>query len=155
MSIRSLLDGNHRYLIVQETIIASLAHWAIKQSPYLIPDNLNVVLTKFNDIMNKDSYFEQFCKIRLGWFTFRELEEYCHLILEDVPEYLAWNNRKNGNNYPYGFASRYSSPSPDNDFIDLSALIKNTVGLVMMYAEEERLFDLKFEKECVDGKFTV
>lgn len=103
--------------------MGAVAFWAIKQSPYAIPDNLSIVLAKLHVAMEGD--FEQ--KLSMKKFgNFREVKDYISKLLREIPEYLEWNMRKNGNDAPFHFVSRFDGPTdPDSDFIDLGALEHN------------------------------
>ena len=54
-----------------------------------------------------------------------------------IPEFLAWNERKNGNQLEYKFLDRYSKDdNPDDDFIDLDALIRNVANSIIREGHE-------------------
>lgn len=105
-------------------ILGTFAKYAVAQSPYHRPDNLEVVLDKFNEIISP-----AFAKADLGIGEFSDhltLEAFLHRCLAQIPEYVAWNDRKNGNESSMQFTSRYDTGSdPDDDFIDLEALERN------------------------------
>lgn len=106
----------------------TLAMWAVRQSPYPVPDNLAVVVSRFAELFPSDEF---------GLHEVGDQEELYRLVAqisEQIPELLAWNERKNGRDGP-GFVSRYDKPSPDDDFIDLSALWNNVSRSI---AAEER-----------------
>jgi hypothetical protein len=106
----------------------ALAMWAIRQSPYPIPDNLGIVVERFTELFPSDEF---------GLHEVADQEALYALvgsISEQIPELLAWNERKNGRE-GMGFSSRYDKPSPDDDFIDLSALWNNVARTI---AAEER-----------------
>ena len=104
------------------SIIAEVAKWAISQSPYLYPDNLEGVLVQL-----KASLARELCD-DFG-YEYPDIDQLQRVIsrnLRDIPEYVAWNERKNGNDAKYNFTSRHDGPTdPDNDFIDLDALERN------------------------------
>ena len=64
-------------------------------------------------------------------FTYEKLNS---LITEDVfesiPEIEELNHRKNGRD-GMGFSSRFDTPEPDDDFIDLGALARNVFYMIM------------------------
>lgn len=105
-------------------LMGVFARYAIQQSPYHRPDNLEIVLDKLNELISP-----AFDKADLGIANFSDhttLEAYLHRHLATIPEYVAWNDRKNGNDSPMQFTSRYDAPgNPDDDFIDLEALERN------------------------------
>jgi hypothetical protein len=109
------------FLTTCDELLGALAQWAIQQSPYLCPDNLQQALEEFDLASPYDrtsfagSIFETSCK---GLIPFvRGLFEAC-------PTILAWNNPKIGR-HTVVFVSRDSQPGPDYDFIDLDALARN------------------------------
>uniref|UniRef100_A0A6M3KS56 Uncharacterized protein n=1 Tax=viral metagenome TaxID=1070528 RepID=A0A6M3KS56_9ZZZZ len=115
-----------RILISSRKLLGAVAKWGTEQSPYPRPDNLELVLDKLYELTKED-----FDKGELGFVEFaddRELVKFVNLNLRKIPEYLAWNERKNGNQAPFNFTSRYDAgkkQDPDNDFIDLDALERN------------------------------
>lgn len=115
-------------IVSANQVAGTLAMWAIRQSPYPMPDNLGVVVERFTELFPADN---------IGFHTVADEEELYGLIYslgDQIPELLAWNDRKNGRE-GMGFVSRYDKPSPDDDFIDLSALYSNVARSV---AQEER-----------------
>lgn len=103
-------------------LAGTVAMWACRQSPYKVPDGLDKVVIAVHDKFEPDaSGFEGRMYQSSG-----ELRAYVRDMLRSIPEYLAWNESKNGNGAPFHFVSRYDAPGdPDNDFIDLDALEMN------------------------------
>lgn len=100
-----------------------IAMWAVRLSPYPCPDNLAEVLQAFQDTARRC-----FDDNGMGNLNRAELCELLDKHLLSQPYVQAWNNRKNGNDAPYQFVSTFSGePHPDNDFIDLDALLLNIV----------------------------
>ncbi len=112
-------------------ITGAVALWAVHQSPYPVPDNLETVLRTLHASCN-----EGFDTAGMRKFdSFEELEAYISKALRAIPEYLAWNERKNGNQAPVHFTSRYDGPGdPDDDFIDLGALERNATMHIVQQA---------------------
>ena len=109
------------FLTTVDELLGALAEWAVKQSPYLCPDNLQQALEEFTlaipydrDVF-ADSIFETSCE----W-----LIPFVRGLFEACPSILAWNEPKFGK-HRVAFSSRYDSPKPDYDFIDLDALARN------------------------------
>ncbi|CAB4120784.1 hypothetical protein UFOVP5_21 [uncultured Caudovirales phage] len=109
-------------------VAGTLAMWAIRQSPYACPDNLETVVKRFSELWPADA------QCMTEWADIDNLAEAIQQVSEQIPELLAWNERKNGRE-GMGFSSRYDQPSPDDDFIDLSALWWNTARTI--WAEEQ------------------
>lgn len=111
-------------LMNTRSLLGAVAKWSVQQSPYHRPDNLELVLDKLHELTEPE-----FKKHRLGYMEFasmRDVGKFVSENLRQIPEYTAWNDRKNGDNSPYGFTSAYDGPgNPDDDFIDLDALERN------------------------------
>lgn len=122
-----------KYIIVTKNmILGNLACMAVQQSPYHRPDNLEVVLDKMNESIKDD--FKEYIML---FKDSAAIEDYLEKHLGAIPEYVAWNDRKNGNNAPYKFTSRYDTDdNPDDDFIDLDALRRNVARLIENEASE-------------------
>jgi hypothetical protein len=110
--------------VTKSVLLGTFAKYAVQQSPYHRPDNLEIVLDKLNEAISP-----AFDKADLGVGKFSDhvsLEAFLSRFLAKIPEYVAWNDRKNGNDTAYQFTSRYDKgDDPDNDFIDLNALERN------------------------------
>ena len=121
---RSIYNPDFRFLLFQHNIVGSFAKWAINQSPYIFPENFEKVITAFADHL--EPYFTKENSIAgMRWFTLLDLETFIEANLKTIPEFLEWNDRKNGRE-GMGFSSRDSGiPDPDDDFIDLHALYRN------------------------------
>jgi hypothetical protein len=122
------------------------ARWAIEQSPYACPDNLEVVVKKLQG--ENTSFMDGL----LRFSTMSELEKYLDVQYASIPELLDWNERKNGNKSSYGFASRYEKPNPDDDFIDLGALSRNVAMSIWKDAVEFDDFNKKFDEHWAKRK---
>jgi hypothetical protein len=110
-------------LISEKDVAGAVAMWAIRQSPYKCPDNLATVIEAVQARFEPNAEF--------GYRDGEEQEhrKYVRDLLRGIPEYLAWNERKNGNTDPFHFTSRYDMPgNPDDDFIDLDALERNVMN---------------------------
>lgn len=123
-----------KILLSEGQLLGAIAKWGIRQSPYHKPDNLEVVLDKVHQ--NTGEFFE---KADLGFIGFTDensVREFVHEALKEIPEWLAWNDRKNGNDAPMKFTSRYDTKgNPDDDFIDLDAMIQNIALEVVLESE--------------------
>lgn len=127
----TLKNNNHPYskkvLVSERRLLGAVSKWAVEQSPYHRPDNLEVVLDKLHSLTKNE-----FSKWRLGYMEFTDHRSTITFVrdnLRQIPEYVAWNERKNGNQSAYQFVSRYDSYiDPDNDFIDLDALEGNVTA---------------------------
>ena len=113
-----------------------VAMWAVRQSPYPVPDGLEAALRKFQDAAAP--LFTIAPGYKGGMRAFKTRGEINSLLEEHlfpIPEVAAWNNRKNGRE-GMGIASRYGGPEPDDDFIDLYALTQNVSAALIPYEVE-------------------
>lgn len=102
-------------------LIGELARWAINQSPYYIPENLEIVLRKLSDLLPTYTFNEYgYKKMKKN-----EFHKWLFDIIIQIPELVEWNSSKDGNKSPFKFVSRYDEPNPDSDFVDLDALVMN------------------------------
>ena len=126
-----------KYVITQRSIMGSLADYAVQQSPYHRPDNLEVVLDKFYEQI-KDEFDDgkKYCK---KFDTYKECKDWLEVKLKSIPEFMLWNERKNGKQ-GNGFTGAghhdngditFFQAKADNDFIDLDALIRNVINLAV------------------------
>lgn len=122
--------GEKKFLFSRKDILGGLAKWAVRQSPYHRPDNLEIVLDKLHEVLPQiggSMFYEK---------TYGEIKIFLSDHLLKIPELTAWNERKNGNQCPFGFSSRYDHPIPDNDFIALDALIRNIANDILRESVE-------------------
>lgn len=119
---------NNKIVLSKGYILGEIAHWAVCQSPYHRPDNLETVLDSFNQAISTISDYPA--------FSYDEIRELLQ-GLKEIPEFVAWNERKNGNQSQDKFTSRFDGKgNPDDDFIDLDALIRNVANSLFREATE-------------------
>jgi hypothetical protein len=131
-----------------QTILGHIAMWAVRQSPYHSPDGLLEVLNEFN--RRVASRFDSNGMVKM---TNKELEKMLWDNLTQIHQFNLWNERKNGNQSPYGFVDRYTKPNPDNDFIDLHALVRNVRLSVQRENERDEVFNSNFDRQWRRGRF--
>ena len=120
-----------KIFVSERKFLGAVAKWATEQSPYHRPDNLEKVL----DDLHKE--LDWFWKAgHLGFKEFvshTELLDFVRTNLRKIPEYTAWNERKNGRqgngftaagHHDDGSVTLYEAKA-DDDFIDLDALERN------------------------------
>ena len=123
-----------KILVSSRGLLGAVAKWAVEQSPYPRPDNLEVVLDDLYS--NTKGTFEGG---ELGFVHFEnstKLVEFIRENLRAIPEYLAWNERKNGRGgNGFSSAGEHDDGSvtlqwakADDDFIDLDALERNVTN---------------------------
>jgi len=101
----------------------ALAKWLVKQSPYVVPDNLSLCLEEFHARLDEIAVFDTAGMAEIGLL---DLNKNVNEILESIPVIMALNEPKSGHNENV-FVSRYhDGPSnPDDDFIDIMAVAQN------------------------------
>jgi hypothetical protein len=119
-------DAHGTFDVFLHKLAGKFAEWAVRQSPYDVPDGLESAIDKlvfwFRPRTNKRTIGE----FEILSTTSHELEQDILAAFHAIPEVLAWNERKNGNDSPLQFVSMYDgAPDPDNDFIDIQALARN------------------------------
>lgn len=158
----------NKMLFTINEMLAGLAHWAVRQDPYMCPPELNEVLLAWDDQIRPD--FVKFIpkdepRLQMGEFTFDELKELISR-LHRIPEFKDWNLSRNErergikvddpSRAPFAFTSRYGGgPTPDNDFIDLDALTQNLVRFLWHQAESERADGDRIMQEVREGRATT
>ncbi len=133
------METEKKFVISKRNILGEIAHWAVCQSPYHRPDNLEIVLDKFNEIIKAVPNYPT--------FTYRQLRELLD-ELKTIPEFMLWNERKNGNQAQHKFVDRYSTDeNPDDDFIDLDALTRNVANSIAREGSEKPMPEVLGEAE--------
>jgi hypothetical protein len=113
---------NRKVWASKSDFTGALAKWLVRQSPYTVPDNLSICIEKFDKAVDKGYKFDENGIVEIGLLN---LTDKTNQILEEIPEIMILNERKNGRE-GMGFSSRYSKdPEPDDDFIDIMALAQN------------------------------
>jgi hypothetical protein len=128
-----------KFVFSKRNIFGEVANWAVRQSPYHRPDNLEIVLDELNKkISDIDEY---------PTMTYREIEKLLDKNLKSIPEFLLWNERKNGRqgmgfsaagHHDDGSVTFYNAKA-DDDFIDLDALIRNVTNSIVREETEKSI----------------
>ena len=152
------MNDEKKFLVSKQQILSEVARNAVASSPYHRPDNLEVVLDKLNEGLRewsrKNCGETDWYKGLLGYkeFTYKKLKNFLEEELKKIPEFLLWNERKNGNQAPFRFTSRYSKDdNPDDDFIDLDALIRNVANDIIRSGTEMSIPKILGEAEVTSG----
>ena len=126
MTTRKLMkDKKTKYLVDENLLLGHIAMWAVRQSPYICPDNLREVLLAIKDDRIDAMFHDGAECLRMRKFTFVGLEAWLgHLI--EIAYKAGWNTPKKD-------TGRIGSCSegPDFDFIDLDALVRNIATSVI------------------------
>lgn len=133
-------------------ITAGLAHWAIRQSPYACPDDLEAVVKFLEACLRREFLKLNHRKDATGIMAEVSLcmiSEWLHSILMSLPQVTAWNTAKDGDTREIRYTSREGSDAtgPDNDFIDIGALFNNVCIGIRDERRKNDEFDRKFEEE--------
>lgn len=91
--------------VSKKDFTSCLAKCLINQSPYNIPDNLEVILKKFHDLIPYT-----FDSIGMAEVSLATMNNSLNEVMEKIPELMAPNERKNGR---------------DDDFICIGAVARN------------------------------
>ena len=115
-------------------ITGATAMWAVKQSPYNKPDNLEDAIAWL------ETYIIAELDVKPSGFiyiTIRDLREFLNKAFDSITLIAAWNEPKIQTGALFqGSSSRYHTTKPDYDFIDLDALARNvshTCGMEFFY----------------------
>ena len=109
-----------KFLFCRKQTVAEVAKWAIRQSPYDFPSNLETASVKLLRLLPTGDY-------ELGYFKL-SAEAFEKLLLElllSIPEVLLWTEPKNKTGASFICCSAYDKPQADNDCIDIYALVRN------------------------------
>ena len=109
---------------LKSTVVGYFAMWAVRQSPYLFPDELVSGIDEFNDalVFDYDMIFDDGCYTEM---TVTELEKSVCEAIAKCDTVMSWNVPKSGNACEYVFISRYDTPDQDDDIIDVHAMARN------------------------------
>lgn len=121
-------------LLSIKSIVSTTAMWAVKQSPYAYPKNLEVALKYLSGYVKSRL---KFCDLGFTSITTEDLRTFLIKAYEETPEIEAWNEPKiDTGSIMQGSSSRYHTPKPDYAFIDLHAMARNvahTCGMEHFY----------------------
>ena len=106
--------------ILKKVLIGHFAMWAVRQSPYLLPENLDKSIQEFDKHLISN--------IKIGdedliEATYTDLSKNIKDAISKSSTILSWNVAKMGSGSV--FISPYSKVKSDYDFIDLDALARN------------------------------
>lgn len=109
-----------KFLFCRKQVVAEVAKWTTRQSPYDFPANLETVCVKLLKLLPTGDY-------GLGYFEL-QAEDFEKLLLEillSIPEVLPWTEPKNKTGIGFIICSAYDKPQADDDCIDIYALVRN------------------------------
>lgn len=134
------------YVFTLNSVIGHAAQWAVRQSPYPAPNNLELVLTELRTRLTPvfNHGISDFPVLKANGKRLTDILNEQLLNIEAVQE---WNERKNGRP-GHGFTDLFTIIPPDDDFIDLGALVANIVRSVVQEAECDRQSDMRISATC-------
>lgn len=101
----------------------ALAKWLVKQSPYVVPDNLSECIVKFHNQLDEIADFDT---AGMAEITLSNLTEKVEKVLKSIDIIAILNYPKTGHK-EHIFLSRFEGgpENPDDDFIDIGAVARN------------------------------
>lgn len=126
-------------------IMGEIAKYAILQSPYLFPKDLEKALVEFEraitSLLEKKEIPDTPGQRRYYQLDDRwDLEEVIMVAIGKCPLIVAWNEPKKGKEREFMFVSMHDGKrDPDYDFIDLHALAGNVANALYHYQLEINL----------------
>ena len=125
-------------LITLSSLCGHMAQWVCRQHPYGSVGGVEEVNAWMIDMASRwqprDCPMREFGS-RLELWQWLEKNLYAH------PQMKIWNTPKSGHDREIVGSSRFWSPSPDDDFIDIDALLRNVGNSAWQEAEEIDSFD--------------
>lgn len=112
-----------KHLFSVGDIAGAVAMWAVRQSPYEAPENLTEAIKSLTQVLNEQIKFDDV--FHFAELTYDEIHSILQEHLEKVSVIMQWNEPRSGHDAPFVTSSRYHTPRPDDDFIDLDALARN------------------------------
>ncbi len=121
-----------RFPTSRNAVLGQLAQCAVRQTPYLVPTDLGLAIEEMAyAISGFEEYFYTSCQ---------SLHELIRRSFDECPAIQAWNVPKKGN-HQMVFVSRFETPDPDYDFIDLDALARNVAHGITLQEKYDGLHD--------------
>lgn len=127
MKSRIVWKDKSKRIVLKSVLIGHFAMWAVRQSPYLSPNDLDTGIEEFNENFVSSTKIGNADIIET---TYIELEDNIKNAISYSDTISSWNIAKKGAG-PI-FVSMYSEPKPDYDFIDLEALARNIAQSVWL-----------------------
>lgn len=126
-SMPDIWNDDKMFLTSKEVVLGTLANWAVQQSPYVLPENLEGGLREFWRHFDPSiEYFETNCENLME--KIRETFEQCFIIME-------WNIAKKSRQ----IVNKYYVREADYDFIGLNALARNIAHSITLQARYDQL----------------
>lgn len=104
---------------------AYFAMWAIRQSPYGWPDDLQEALSQFRTAIAAKFWAVEDCSMGASHLTRQQLRDIVYSSICEIPTCRVWNTPKANPGAEFVFVSSFTRNHPDHDLIDLDALAGN------------------------------
>ena len=130
------VEDEKEFFINLSDVCNVFLRWAVQQSPYEWPDNLQTAFFKLKAYLS-NHFMCKFGDLVCDWFVQRELDELLQTAFCAIPEIYAWNSPKAGGNPSFVAHSRYWKVDPDYDIVDLGALAGNITCTVLNESDNE------------------
>jgi hypothetical protein len=137
-------EWNEKHWVFVKDITSYLAKWAISQSPYHYPEGLDRVIKYLHECLKIQANENEMMEVSLC-----DVNKLLYEILyeQGVTDFNNWNISKN-TTPNIAYTSRFDNKSnPDNDFIDLDALLHNVCLSLRLDFRANKAFDDRFKKE--------
>lgn len=123
-------------LITSKSIMGQMARWAVELHPFHEPTGLFEICGLI-DRRATDDFKDGPPFLPMRWFDdAMEIDRWLHAVLDNHPTLMIWNTPRSKHTQSIVFSSRYDRPSPEDDFIDLDALLRNVALHAWRDAEE-------------------
>lgn len=144
-------EWNTPHWVFLKHITGNFAKCAVRQSPYAFPENLEKMIGFLDACLQdrikdwpKDKKHGKHRYI-MALLSLCEINKWLHDILDDMPHFKAWNLCKNEKaRCEIQFTTVDTTHAPDDDFIDLEALLH---GVCLELRDEQWLFEMRLEKK--------
>ncbi len=134
-------------LFTATQIRAQMASWVCRQHPFHSVAGVDEV----NALITADSHSDEWfgpsdCRMR-RFEDWRAVEKWLRSVVDGHPQLQLWNEPKSGHANTLVFSSRYGGPRPEDDFIDIDALLRN----VALYSWRESEADAEQDTRIDDA----
>jgi len=129
-------DRSKAALVTLNSLLGYISMWAVRQSPYTSPAGLAEVLEKFEGMV-KQFFTEGVPTLPMRTFTERQLESLLVEYLVRIDHVQKWGEPKNPSTGIAVVVTATGRPQPDDDSIDLHALVGNIARSTIAEAREQ------------------
>ncbi len=141
-------------LITVKMVTGQFARHAVIQHPYGSPQGLFEIVGAITTAALRD-WTEGTRSFPMRRFdSWVDIEAWLRCILQSPVEHsilTGWNTPRSKHGAKFVFASRYDGPSPEDDFIDLDALFRNTARETWAEAKRDDESDARIEASIGHG----